>query len=168
MDSKPIEAQTQVDEVITPDNIVKITKRTRKPKAVKSAEEAKPVEEVKEPEPIAVEEKPKRKVKKVVKKEVVEVVEPIAVEQPVEEVKDEPAPVVKQKPVKKPRGRPIVDKFKVIEARIRGNEFHGADKSNLVIFISKSLGENPEYRPQMGLLLKELGHNDVMMIFSML
>ena len=100
--------------------------------------------------------------------EIVEVVEPVVVEQPVEEVKEEPAPVVKQKPVKKPRGRPIVDKFKVIEARIRGNEFHGADKSNLVIFISKSLSENPEYRSQMALLLKELGHNDVMMIFSML
>jgi hypothetical protein len=162
MDSKPIE----VDEVITPDNIVKITKRTRKPKAVKSAEEATPVEEVKEPESIAVEEKPKRKVKKVVKKEVVEPV--VEIKQPVEEVKEEPAPVVRQKQVKKPRGRPVVDKFKVIEARIRGNEFHGADKSKLVIFISKSLGENPEYRPQMGLLLKELGHNDVMMIFSML
>lgn len=172
MDSKPIEAQTQVDEVITPDNIVKISKRTRKPKAVKEvkpAEEPTPVEEVKEPVPIAVEEKPKRKVKNVVKKEVVEVVEPVVeIKQPVEEVKEEPAPVVRQKQVKKPRGRPIVDKFKVIEARIRGNEFHGADKSNLVIFISKSLGENPEYRPQMGLLLKELGHNDVMMIFSML
>lgn len=174
MDSKPIETQTQVDEVITPDNIAKITKRTRKSKAVK---EVKPVEEVKEPEPTVVEEvkepikeKPKGRVKKVIVKKVVkkEVVEPVAVEQPVEEVKDEPVPVVKQKPVKKPRGRPIVDKFKVIEARIRGNEFHGADKSNLVIFISKSLGENPEYRQQMGLLLKELGHNDVMMIFSML
>ena len=59
MDSKPIEAQTQVDEVITPDNIVKISKRTRKPKAIKEVkpvEEPTPVEEVKEPEPIAVEE----------------------------------------------------------------------------------------------------------------
>jgi len=177
MDSKPIEAQTQVDEVITPDNIVKISKRTRKPKAIKEvkpAEEPTPVEEVKEPEPIAVEEpvkeKSKGRVKRVIRKRLVkkEVVEPVVVEQPVEEVKDEPTPVVKQRPTKKPRGRPVVDKFKVIEARIRGNEFHGADKSNLVIFISKSLGENPEYRPQMGLLLKELGHNDVMMIFSML
>jgi len=180
MDSKPIEAQTQVDEVITPDNIVKISKRTRKPKAIKEVkpvEEPTPVEEVKEPEPIAVEEveqpikeKSKGRVKRVIRKRLVkkEVVEPVVVEQPAEEVKDEPAPVIKQKPVKKPRGRPIVDKFKVIEARIRGNEFNGADKSNLVIFISKSLGENPEYRPQMGLLLKELGHNDVMMIFSML
>ena len=73
--------------------------------------------------------------------------------------------VVKEK---KPRGRPVVDKWKTIESRIRGNEFHGSDKSALVIFISRVLNANNDFRPSMAQLLKELGHNDIMQVFSFL
>jgi hypothetical protein len=192
MNSKPVESSVEpcvdtpidshvvdspVDEVITPENIVsKIRVRGKqRQKEVKKIEQVKKAIVI-EPEPIV--EKPKRKTKKAVEDKQPTEPEPIvekakpkprkkkeADKQP-EEVK-EPEIVAEAVPVKKPRGRPTVDRWPSIEARIRGNEFKGADRASLVMFVSRSLGDNPDHRTQMSALLKELGHTDVMMIFSM-
>jgi hypothetical protein len=76
---------------------------------------------------------------------------------------DKPDKVEKEK---KPRGRPKVDKWKDIEAKIRKNDFK--EKSELVIYISRVLNTNNEYREQIATLLKELNHNEIMMVFSFL
>lgn len=196
MNSKPVESSVEpcvdtpvdshlganyidspVDEVITPENIsskIRVRGKQRQ-KAVKTIEQVKNAIVV-QTEPIV--EKPKRKPKKVVEDKQPTEPEPI-VEKPkpkprkkkeadkqAEEVK-EPEIVAEAVPVKKPRGRPTVDRWPSIEARIRGNEFKGADRASLVMFVSRSLGDNPDHRTQMSALLKELGHTDVMMIFSM-
>jgi len=163
------------DEVITPENIVsKIRVRGKqRQKIAKKIEEVKKVIVI-QAEPIV--EKPKRRTKKAVEDKKPIEAEPVvekpkprkkkeAVKQP-EEVK-QPETVVEAVPVKKSRGRPAVDRWPSIEARIRGNEFKGSDRASLVMFVSRSLGDNPDHRTQMSALLKELGHTDVMMIFSM-
>lgn len=102
---------------------------------------------------------------------VVEVVEPDVVDEVVESEVVIPKkrgrkPKDKVEKEKKPRGRPKLDKWKDIESKIRKGDFN--QKSDLVIYISRILTSNNEYREQIGLLLKELGHNEIMMVFSFL
>jgi hypothetical protein len=154
--------------------------KQKKPRSKKSAKSSEPVQvsepvsvhvSVSEPVPVSEPESvpiSSAKNKSVIRSKSKKNVQPLdRIEQPIEETKEpESVPISDAK--QKKRGRPPADKFKSIEARIRGNEFKGADKSNLVVFISKSLAESPECRQQIIDLLRELDHKDVLMIFSML
>lgn len=68
---------------------------------------------------------------------------------------------------KKPRGRPPVDKWATVEARIRGGEFADASKAKLAIYISRVLAEDNAFRPRMKDLLTELGHADLLSVFAL-
>lgn len=73
---------------------------------------------------------------------------------------------------KKPRGRPPVDKWATVEARIRGGEFASdlseiPSKAKLAIYISRVLAEDNAFRPRMKDLLTELGHADLLSVFAL-
>jgi len=69
--------------------------------------------------------------------------------------------------VKKPRGRPPVDKWATVEARIRGGEFEDDSKAKLAIYISRVLAEDKTFRPRMKDLMSELGHVDLLSVFAL-
>lgn len=69
----------------------------------------------------------------------------------------------------KKRGRPAIDKFATVSARIRGGEFADASgsKAKLAIYVSRVLAEDKAFRPQMKELLTELGHVDLLSVFAL-
>lgn len=77
-------------------------------------------------------------------------------------------PSMKADEVKK-RGRPAIDKFATVSARIRGGEFADASgsKAKLAIYVSRVLAEDKAFRPQMKELLTELGHVDLLSVFAL-
>jgi hypothetical protein len=86
-----------------------------------------------------------------------------------EEQLPEVAPVLTRETEKKPRGRPPVDKFATVSARIRGGEFtdDSGNKAKLAIYVSRVLAEEKAFRPQMKELLTELGHVDLLSVFAL-
>lgn len=69
----------------------------------------------------------------------------------------------------KKRGRPTIDKFATVSARIRGGEFtaEGGSKAKLAIYVSRVLADDKAFRPQMKDLLTELGHVDLLSVFAL-
>ena len=69
----------------------------------------------------------------------------------------------------KKRGRPAIDRFATVSARIRGGEFadSSGSKAKLAIYVSRVLAEDKAFRPQMKELLTELGHIDLLSVFAL-
>jgi len=69
----------------------------------------------------------------------------------------------------KKRGRPTIDKFATVSARIRGGEFAdgSGSKAKLAIYVSRVLADDKTFRPQMKELLAELGHVDLLSVFAL-
>jgi hypothetical protein len=69
----------------------------------------------------------------------------------------------------KKRGRPTIDKFATVSARIRGGEFADdtGNKAKLAIYVSRVLAEDKAFRPPMKELLTELGHVDLISVFAL-
>lgn len=88
------------------------------------------------------------------------------------EPRETESPKAELSAVKKPRGRPPVDKWATVEARIRGGEFASdlseiPSKAKLAIYISRVLAEDNAFRPRMKDLLTELGHADLLSVFAL-
>lgn len=88
------------------------------------------------------------------------------------ETRETESPKAELSASKKPRGRPPIDKWATVEARIRGGEFASdcsaiPSKAKLAIYISRVLAEDNAFRPRMKDLLTELGHADLLSVFAL-